>query len=165
MSIRFTYFLGFATILVLLLFSLYLQFFEGFIPCPLCTMQRLTFGLLGLLLLTGWMMHAKFWGRLIINTLCTLASLLGLFFAGRQIWLQHFPSTEANECGVSLEYMVEALPLNEVLQKILQGGAECSKRGWEFLYLNMAEWALILFALFLLLSIYLFLKEFRWNHH
>lgn len=166
MSIRLAYFFGFLVICFLLLTSVYLQMYAEFIPCPLCVLQRLTFGLIGVLLLIGMLFHKKFWGRMVIHFFIALSSVVGIFLAGRQVWMQHLPSVNPAECGVSLQYMLQALPLNQVLQKVLfEGSTECTKRGWEFLYLNMAEWALVWFVLFLLLALYGFLKEFRWNHH
>jgi len=59
--------------------------------------------------------------------------------------------------------MLQVLPVNQALQKIFQGSAECTQRGWEFLHMNMAEWALIWFFLFLLMTFCLFIEEFKWN--
>jgi len=163
MTIRSTYLLGFLTISILLLTSVYLQIFEGIIPCPLCSLQRLSFGLLGIWFLIGLLIHAKRLGRLFINFMCGLTSIIGIFLAGRQVWLQHFPSADNSECGVSLQYMMQVLPVNQIFQKIFEGSAECAKRGWEFLHLNMAEWALIWFVLFLLLALCLFIEELKWR--
>lgn len=166
MSTRLTYLLGFVVICALLLTSAYLQIFDGFTPCPLCSLQRISFGLLGILFFIGLFVSSKVWGRMTVNVLCLMASILGILLAGRQVWLQNFPSDDGNECGVSLQYMMQVLPFNEMMQKILSGTAECAKSGWEFFHLNMAEWSLIWFILFLLLSFYLFLKEFsRHKHH
>jgi len=92
-------------------------------------------------------------GDFLINLLSAMTALGGVFFAGRQIWLQHFASAGSAECGVSLQYMMKILPLNEVMRKILEGSTECTQRGWEFFHLNMAEWALAWFTLFLFLII------------
>lgn len=159
MPVRFTYFLGLTIVSVLLLTSVYLQFFDGFLPCPLCILQRLAFFLLGILFLGGIFLHTKRWGRFSINALATLTSLLGIIFAGRQIWLQHFPPVDASECGVSLQYMMQVLPMNQVIKKIFAGSAECTQRGWEFLSLSMAEWTMVWFILFFLFSCALLLKE------
>jgi disulfide bond formation protein DsbB len=156
MSTRILYFFGFIIVAILLLTSVYLQLFKGIEPCPLCALQRIVFGFLGFFFLAGFFLHAKRYARIFINVLCGLFSIGGMLLAGRQIWLQRFPSSDGSECGVSLQYMVQVLPLHEVLQKIIQGSTECAARGWEFLSLNMAEWAFIWFALFLLLTIYLF---------
>ena len=153
------YGLGFILVAMLLLTSLYLQFYDGFQPCPLCMLQRFAFLLLGVFYLIGLLCYK--WGflRVTASVLALLSAMLGLALAGRQIWLQHFPSANGTECGVSLEYMLQVLPLNEVAQRIFQGTAECTARGWEFLYLNMAEWSLLWFVLFFLLSAYLFKKR------
>jgi disulfide bond formation protein DsbB len=159
-STRLTYFIGFVAISVLLLISLYLQIFQGIMPCPLCTLQRFVFILLGVLFLIG-LFISQYRGRLIINCLAFLVSLTGIFFSGRQIWLQRFPTGDNSQCGTSLQYMLQVLPLHKVIQKIFQGSAECAQRGWEFLSLNMAEWAFLWFSLFLGLTIYLFLRQTR----
>lgn len=153
------YGLGFILVAMLLLTSLYLQFYDGFQPCPLCTLQRFAFLLLGLSYLIGFICYR--WGflRVASSILAILFSLAGLTLAGRQIWLQHFPSVNGTECGVSLEYMLQVLPINEVAQRIFQGTAECSARGWEFLTLNMAEWSFACFVFFFILSAYLFKKR------
>lgn len=156
MRIRSIYFLSFIFILALLLFSVYLQIFQGMVPCPLCTLQRLTFAILAILFLIGLFVSQHLIFRSIINFLALLASGLGIFLAGRQIWLQHFPSSAGNECGVSLQYMLQVLPFNEAMGRILTGSAECAQRGFELLNLNMAEWALIWFGLFFFLTLYLF---------
>ena len=164
MSVRKIYFFLCLIVVLLLAFSLYLQYFQQVIPCPLCTMQRFTFVLIGILAAVGFLASRYFWARMIINSFLILSSLLGILLAGRQVWLQNFPSLESNECGVTLEYMAEVLPIKELVQKILQGSAECSVNGWEFLYLNMAEWSLIWFVLFLIVSLHLFLKEIKYSH-
>ncbi len=153
------YLLGVGLVCLLLGISIYLQLFAGFIPCPLCTLQRLTFGLLGILFLLGIFLHKCRITRTIIHILLTAGSILGILLAGRQIWLQHFPSTGSNECGVSLEYMIQVLPLTEVVQKIVNGSAECTQIGWRFLYLDMAEWSLVWFIFFFLFTLCLFKKR------
>jgi disulfide bond formation protein DsbB len=159
MKIRSAYLLGFIAICVLLFISFYLQFYDGFNPCPLCVLQRVAFIILGILFLMGIIVYKRPIGRKIINVLSLLTALLGAGLAGRQVWLQHFPPQDASECGVSIQYMLQVLPANEVVKKILAGSAECTKQGWQFFYLNMAEWSLVFFVLFFIYSIYLLIKE------
>lgn len=161
MTTRSPYLLSFLAISGILATSLYLQFFKGVIPCPLCTLQRLSFALLGILFFIGIFLNQKRFGRVFVNLLCSVASVIGIIFASRQIWLQQFPSADMGECGVSLQYMLTVLPLKDVVAKIFSGGTECAQRGWEFLHLSMAEWALIWFLGFLFLSLFLLVKEWR----
>lgn len=158
MSARLTYALGFLAAAALLSASIYLQVFDGFIPCPLCTLQRMTFGLLGILFLIGLLLTTNK-ARFTLNLFTSLISLLGVFLAGRQIWLQHFPPSDGTACGVSIQYMMQILPINEVIQRVFMGSAECSQRGWEFLSFNMAEWSLACFIMFFALTLYLLVKK------
>ena len=159
MSTRSIYLSGFLLAVALLLLGVYVQYVDGIAPCPLCVFQRITFALLGFIFLLGVFLVRIPVLRTITATLAFLSALMGIALAGRQIWLQHFPGA-TDECGVSLDYMMQTLPMNEVLKKtLLEGSAECSARGWVFLTLNMAEWSLLCFIVFLGLSIALFLKQ------
>lgn len=160
MFVRLTYWLGFAIALGLLGTSIYFQMIDGFIPCPLCTLQRFTFGLLGILFFIGLLLAANI-VRSLLNYLIGLTSLLGMFLAGRQVWLQHFPPTDGTECSVSIQYMMQVLPITEVIKRVLSGGTECSQRGWELLHLNMAEWSFICFLGFFALALCLIIKKNR----
>lgn len=159
MSIRLTYLIGLLLTCLLLFISIYLQMYDGFIPCPLCTLQRICFIILGIWFLFGIFIHKSQLGRVFINSLAVLTSAMGCALAGRQIWLQHFPNANANECGVSLQYMMKVLSFNELVQKIFTGSAECTQLGWEFLSLSMAEWSLVWFIFFLGLSVWLLRKS------
>lgn len=156
MTTRLLYVIGFLVITALLAFGLYLQYFDNMIPCPLCTLQRVTFVCMGVTFLFGAIVASKNWGRIITNTFLILFSLTGIFLAGRQVWLQHFPPANPGECGASLQYMMQVLSFNELVQKIFAGSAECTTRGaWSFLTLSMAEWSFIWFVGLLVGSIYL----------
>lgn len=163
MSMRSTYFFGFVIICLLLTTSVYLQLYKNVIPCPLCTLQRISFVLLGILFLLGLFIYKKFFSRIAINFFSMMISLCGMSLAARQIWLQHFATAGSSECGVSLQYMLQVLPLSQTFQKVFEGSAECTQQGWEFLSLNMAEWALTWFIIFFAMSLYLFLIGFKKN--
>lgn len=153
MSIRSTYLLSFLSITALLLFSLYLQFYGGFVPCPLCTLQRLSFAAIGLLSIVGYLVFNYRQLEFLVRSICILLTIVGMSLAVRQAWLQYFPHPNTNECGVSLQYMLQVLPLDEVARKIFAGTAECSLKSWEFLSLGMPEWATIWFGGFLFLFV------------
>lgn len=156
---RLPYALMFLAIAGLLGFSLYLQFYQGIMPCPLCSLQRIAFVLMGLfVLLTLCLVRFRF-GRLLFNSLTLVTAILGIVFAGRQIWLQHFPPTASNECTASLQYMLQVLPMNEVIQKIFTGSTECADQVWQFMGLNMAEWAIGWFIGFVIVIGYLVRRD------
>ncbi|MCK7583503.1 MAG: disulfide bond formation protein B [Chromatiales bacterium] len=63
--------------------------------------------------------------------------------AARHIWIMAQPPGAVAECGASLDYMMDVLPLHEVLGKVLTGSGECAKLDWQFLGLNMPTWVLM----------------------
>lgn len=157
------YTIGFLIICTLLAISYYLEVYSGFNPCPLCIFQRFVFGFLGIVFFVGILTYKKFWNRLTTDFMIVLFSIAGIILAGRQVWIQQYPPANASECGVSLQYMLQALPLGEVFKKVFSGTAECTQRGWEFLHLNMAEWSLIWFIVFFLFAICCALEELRFK--
>lgn len=153
-SIRLIYGLGFLLIALLLGITFYLQKQGNITPCPLCILQRFSFALLGLTFFFGAMARYKKITGMIIGIFASLLSLSGVLLAGRQVWLQHLPANLNEDCGVSFQYLMQALPFQEVVKKVLQGTAECSHVGAHFLYLSFAEWSLLWFIYFLFVSLY-----------
>lgn len=154
MSQRLAYIVCFLAVVVILGSGLYLEYYDGVMPCPLCTLQRVCFGFLGILFFLGIFVSRHCIARAIVNMLALLFSAAGAALAARQIWIQYFPSAEQGECGVSIQYMLKVLPLQDVIHKVFTGTAECSQRGWEFLSLSIPEWSLVCFIAFGLISLY-----------
>ncbi len=153
-SYRLMNFYAFLCVIVMFGVAFYLQFWKGIAPCPLCVLQRVTMALIGIVLLVGSVFALKKCGRYFLNAILLLLSSGGIFLAGRQVWLQHLPPDKSADCGVSLQYMWNVLPLDQVLMKILQGTAECSLVDWSFLGLSLAEWSLFWFIVFAVFSLW-----------
>lgn len=158
MSLRMINKMGFLLVCLLLSISVYLQVFENILPCPLCTLQRLSFVLLGILFFLSLFFPKKKPYQKILQAFMLLTSLAGLFFAGKNILLQHFPSAN-QECSPGIQYLLATFPFPEAVEKILAGSSDCSLRGFEFLFLDMAEWAFIWFFFFFLIVIYLLFSK------
>ena len=159
-STRFHYFLGLVIICLLLGFSFYLQA-HGMVPCALCLLQRIVLAILGFIFLIGALSKFKCIGQSILAIVTLIIAAIGVFLSGRQAWLQHFPSHQTGECAASLQYMMQALPLNEVLVKVLQGSAECADRVWSLLGLSLAEWSLACFVVIFLFGFYQLYRAFK----
>ena len=48
-------------------------------------------------------------------------------------------------CGMGLNYMLETLPLTEVISKVLKGSGECAEQGWLLLGLAIPSWTFVFF--------------------
>lgn len=146
MPTRSLFVFSFLLICAILGTSFYLEIFDGFIPCALCTLQRISFAGVGIMSLLGAIFYRHRFVTIFVSFFAILFSIVGFVFAARQTWLQHFPPLNSTECGVSLQYMLNALPWHEVIGKVFTGSAECTQRSWELLTLSMAEWGVIMFA-------------------
>jgi disulfide bond formation protein DsbB len=46
---------------------------------------------------------------------------------------------------MGLSYMLDTLPLADVIRKVLGGSGECAEKGWELLGLSIAGWTFVFF--------------------
>jgi disulfide bond formation protein DsbB len=157
---RLSYLYAFLSTLGLFVVAFYLQYGKGIAPCPLCILQRLMLAVLGIIFFFGWAYNFKKMGRIIVGTLSFLFSALGALLAGRQVWIQHLPADKTPDCGVSLEYMLHVLPIDQVAKRIFEGTAECSLVDWSFFNLSLADWTLICFILFGCFSIWQLVRKY-----
>ena len=137
---------GFVLCAALLGFAYYLQFGGGLEPCPLCIFQRIGMIALGAVFLLAAVHNPQRLGQRIYGTLIALTALAGTSVAGRHVWLQHLPPEQVPACGPDLEYLLEMLPLAEVVKRVFTASGECAEVLWTFLGLSMPTWVLIWFV-------------------
>lgn len=135
--------LGFAACAALIGYALFVQYVQGLEPCPLCILQRVAVMVVGALFLIAALHDPAERGARIYGVLTDLAALAGILVAARHMWIMAQPPGSVAECGASLDYMMDVLPLHEVLMKVLSGSGECAKLDWHFVGLNMPTWVLI----------------------
>lgn len=126
-------------------FAYYAQFGLGLEPCPLCIFQRLTLLGLGVVFLLATLHNPKGWGARAYGVLSGLVAAIGAIIAARHVWLQRLPPEEAPRCGPGLDYLLQTLPLNELVREVLTGSGECAKVDWTLLGWSIPEWTLLLF--------------------
>ena len=127
--------------------ALYLQYVEHQDPCPLCMVQRVIFIAISAVCVLAALHGPKRSGERVYAALIVLLSLTGVGVAGRHIWIQHLPKDQVPACGPGLDYMLDTMPMSNVLKELMHGSGECAAKGWTFLTLGIPEWALIWFVL------------------
>ena len=130
----------------LLAFGLYLEHVDGLEPCPLCVVQRIEFIAVGLIGLAAAIHGPQRRGRRVYAFFSLLFAAAGIATAGRQVWLQGLPADQLPACLPSLEYMMEALPFQDIVRAVLHGTADCAEVTWTLLGLRIPEWSLLAFA-------------------
>jgi disulfide bond formation protein DsbB len=142
---RIGYVMGFFVCLGLLGWAYYLQYGMDLEPCPLCIVQRVAIAAMGLLFLVAVFHNPGRMGATIYALAQLVVGGFGAAVALRQVWLQSLPKGEVPACGMSLDYMLDTLPLSETVRKIFEGSGECADKAWVFLHLSVAGWALVFF--------------------
>ncbi len=136
-------------------FALYLQYYQGQDPCPLCIMQRIVYiGLMAVFLVAAVHGPART-GALVYGALLVIVSAVGAAIATRHVWLQHLPKDRIPECGPGFDYIMRKYSALQALEKILKGSGECAESGWSFLGLTIAGWSLVWFVMLGAFALYL----------
>ncbi|HET8550959.1 MAG TPA: disulfide bond formation protein B [Gammaproteobacteria bacterium] len=130
----------------LLAYAYYLQLYVGLQPCPLCIFQRIGIIILGLLFLLAGIFSFRGRGARVWAVLLGLFAIAGALTSARHLWVQAHPDAVAS-CGPNLGYMMQNLPIFDVIKRVFTGSGDCAIVHWTFLGLSMPGWTLIWFVL------------------
>lgn len=146
-SFRAQFLAGFLCCAALLGFALYVEHGMLMLPCPLCILQRIAFVVMGIFFLAGAVAGPRpAWLRMLNTALVGLGAAFGAGIAGWHVHMQHLPPDEVPSCGgMELSYMLDAFPLQTVIEKVFTGSGDCAKVDWSFLGLSMPTWTLFWF--------------------
>ena len=127
--------------------ALALQYLAGLAPCPLCVFQRVGVIATAAVLLVAVVHNPSGrWGRAFYGVLSLVTVAAGAFVAGRHIWLQSLPADKVPSCGPDLSYMMDMLPLQDVVNRVLSGSGECAEIDFMLLGLSLPAWTLVGFV-------------------
>lgn len=144
----------------LLCFAAYLQYTLHLQPCPLCVIQRLCIAILALIFMVNslYLPRARL-SRWLFSFLTILIASLGSITAIRHIWLQHQPIGSVPSCSVSLDFMLQNMPLSETFLQLLNGSGDCAIVTWQLMNMSIPEWTLIFFVVFLIFGLLRLLRS------
>lgn len=141
---------------------LFLQQHLGLSPCPLCIFQRIGLMVMGGFALIAAIINPK--GK-VAKLVLWLGSLLGIGWAtgvaARHVWLQHLPADQVPSCGPGLDYWLDTLPMQEVLNQVFAGSGECAVVDWSFMGLSIPEQSLIFFSLLVIIHVLILMRILR----
>ncbi|AYC34783.1 disulfide bond formation protein B [Pseudomonas cavernae] len=158
-SPRSLFFLAFLGCLALMGGALYLEHVVGLQPCPLCIVQRICVILFGVFCLIAAVHAPGRPGQRVYALLAGLSAVAGAATAGRQVWLQSVPADQLPACLPSLDYMMEALPFQDIVRLVLHGTADCAEVTWTLFGLSIPEWSLLAFAGMILFAFFQLLRR------
>jgi len=153
------YLLGAAACAAMMGWAFWLQYGLGLDPCPLCSLQRMAVIGIGVVWLVAGIHNPGRLGAGIYAGLTVLFGLFGTVTAMRHVWIQSLPKDEVPACGMGLNYMLETLPLAEVLSKVFKGSGECAEAGWYFLGLAIPSWTLVFYVVMMAAALALIRRD------
>ncbi|WP_244816114.1 disulfide bond formation protein B [Caballeronia sp. Lep1P3] len=123
--------------------ALYLQFFHGQDPCPLCIIQRYFFVLIAVFAFLGAGFNG--WrGIALLETLVLLSALGGVATAARHVYIQANPGFS---CGFdALQPVVDSLPPARWLPQVFKVAGLCETPYPPIFGLSLPQWSLVAFA-------------------
>ncbi len=139
----------------------YLQMIEYLAPCSLCILDRAVVIGLCITFALALIHNPVRIGRKIYATLAILLSITGIGICARHVWLQHQPKEAAHECGPGFWHMLENMPMKSFLDTIFNSTGDCADIQFQLLGLSLPALTLILFVVFLLLSLAMFFTSGR----
>jgi disulfide bond formation protein DsbB len=141
-------------------YALYVQYHMLMMPCPLCIFQRVAIACAGVFFLIAALHNPKsVKAKWCYAALSAFSALTGALIAGRHVAIQLMPADQAPICtSMGLDYMLDVMPLTEVLETVFKGSGECAKIDWTLLGLSMPVWTLIAFIFLIAAAIYPVLK-------
>ena len=145
-----------------LVFAVY--YLEGTLylePCPLCMVDRGILVIIAAVCLVALVHNTQSAMLWVYTSMASLFSVLGIGVAARHIWLQGLPPDQVPECGPDLNYMLDVLPLGDVIRKVFTGSGQCAEVSWTFLGLTIPQQTLLLFAMLLILVIYAHFQQLK----
>ena len=158
-STRRTNLIIFAGCTALLAFAIFMEHVMRLEPCPLCITQRIIIATIGILAFLAWLQHPARIGQRIYASLYSVICALGIGVAGRHVWLQNLPEDKAPACGPDLMYMIDALPLQDVLSLLFKGDGNCADVVASFLGLSIPGWTLVAFVGLLGISLWQLIRK------
>lgn len=145
----------------MLSYALYVQHFDFIDPCPLCVLQRLCYFWIGGVALLAFIHGPGRAGNLVYGGLLIAGGAVGLSISGRHLWLQNLPADQVPDCGMGLNYMLETMPLADVLSQVFYGSGECAEVHWRFLGLSMPGWTFFWYLVFTVGTIVVLIRSGR----
>ena len=143
---RAAYALGFLVCAGLMAWALYLQYGLDLDPCPLCIFQRVAVITTAVIFLVAAVHNPGRRWAAAYALLTLIVAGTGAALAAWHVWIQAQPKGSVAACGMGLNYMLETLPLTEVIGRVLKGSGECAEQGWLLMGLAIPSWTFVFFV-------------------
>lgn len=152
------WFLLLLSALLLELCALYFQYGMNLKPCVMCIYERVALFGIAFAGLFGLIAPQFVLFRLIALLIGFGSAIKGLLLALKHVDYQLNPAPW-NQCSFFPEFP-ETLPLDKWMPALFQPTGVCTDKTWEFLSFSMAQWIVVVFALYILVLALVLISQF-----
>ena len=152
----------FRTVQILIFFSaiglmamaLFFEHVMGLVPCPLCISQRIVVVTIGLIGLAAAIHNPGKTGKQGYSAAMVVIALCGAALAIRQLYLEGMPPELAPACLPGLDYLVEVMPIMDLIAVMVSGTGDCTEVQWTLFGISIPGWTLVCFIGYIALGIF-----------
>ncbi|GKX58204.1 disulfide bond formation protein DsbB [Leminorella grimontii] len=138
--------------------ALYFQHVMLLRPCVLCIYERCAlFGILGAALI-GMIAPSSTVFRYLAIIVWIYSAIEGVLLTWKHTMMQLYPSP-MNVCDFFVSFP-SWLPLDKWIPSVFVANGDCSEKQWSFLSMEMPQWLLIIFGVYLLIALLVVLAQF-----
>ena len=128
-------------------------------PCYLCMIQRGIIIVIGMICVLAAMHNPKQFGQRVYASLSIAMVITGIYFSGKQIWLQSLPDSQVPSCGFPVRHLFDNFSIIEAITMLLQGDGSCADVRWQLMGLSMPGWVMVCFVGFGTIGVIQFLRK------
>lgn len=147
-------FLVFLSTIGLMATALFFEHVMELAPCPLCITQRIVVVIIGLLGLAAAVHNPGRKGKLGYSAALVVMGLCGAALAIRQLYIQGLPPESTPACLPGLDYLIEVMPVMDLLTVMLSGTGDCAQVQWTLFGISIPGWTLVCFIGYSALGIF-----------
>ncbi len=115
-------------------------------PCYLCVAQRGFILAIGIICGVSIVHNPRQFGQKIYAALSIIMVIFGIYFSGKQLWLQSLPESQVPSCGMPVEYLFDNFSIIKAITMLLDGDGNCAEVKWQLMGLSMPGWVMVSFV-------------------
>ena len=146
----------------LALITIAVAYFENSLnlePCYLCMIQRGIIIVIGLICVLAAAHNPRQFGQRVYASLSIAMVITGIYFSGKQLWLQSLPESQVPSCGIPVEQLFDNFSITEAVTMLLIGDGNCAEVQWQLMGFSMPAWVMVCFVGFGVIGAVQFLRK------
>ena len=128
-------------------------------PCYLCMIQRGIIVVIGIICVLAVVHNPRRFGQRVYSSLSIIMVGMGIYFSGKQLWLQSLPESQVPSCGIPVDHLFDNFSITEVITMLLRGDGNCAEVKWQLMGLSMPGWVMVCFVGFGILGVIQLLRK------